>query len=416
MKESNKIILVYADWKELRNAVLMGTLNVVNSKSKEIISFEYNREWLKTGKQFLLDPDLQFYEGAQYLKEKKDNFGIFMDSSPDRWGRRLMMRREAALSKSEKRQQKTLMESDFLMGVYDGYRMGALRFKENKDGAFLNDNKEMVAPFFSSLRELEFASLQLEKENIIDNPNYLKWLNMLIAPGSSLGGARPKANILDEKGHLWIAKLPSAKDDIDKGLWEFITNKLAIKSGINAATGIVNKFYGNRNTYLTKRFDRDNSGKRIHFASAMTMLGHSDNDEDVSYLEIAEFLEKNGGNTNADLEEMWKRIVFNICVKNTDDHLRNHGFLLTPSGWILSSAFDVNPNPFGTGLKLNISEKDNSLDLDLALNSAHYFRIDITNAKKIISSIRKEVNNWNILAKKYKATKSDRDYMSGAFE
>ncbi|MFA5010523.1 MAG: HipA domain-containing protein [Ignavibacteria bacterium] len=413
-KESRKQIFVYADWKELDKPKLMGILNVVIS-GKEIFSFEYDKEWLKSGSSQTLDPDLQFFSGPQYLRDEKDNFGVFLDSSPDRWGRVLMIRREAALAKLEKRVQKTLLESDFLLGVYDSHRMGALRFKDNNDGPFLNDNKEMAAPPWADIRDLEYASLQLEKENISEDPMYMKWLNLLIAPGSSLGGARPKASVLDEKKHLWIAKFPSTKDEIDKGLWEMITNVIASKSGINVATGMVKKFTGNGHTYFTKRFDRDEDGKRIHFASAMTMLGYTDHEEGVSYLEIVEFLIRNGSNTTADLEEIWKRIVFNICVKNTDDHLRNHGFLLTPAGWTLSPAYDVNPNPEGTGLKLNISETDNSLDIDLALSVANNFRIKSARAKEIIFSIKKEIKNWNSLAKKYKVAKDEQEYMSKSF-
>ncbi|MCE1164837.1 MAG: type II toxin-antitoxin system HipA family toxin [Bacteroidetes bacterium] len=414
-KESKKQIYVFADWKEFDKPELLGTLNVILSKGKEIFSFEYDKEWLKSGRSQTLDPDLQLFSGPQYLRDEKDNFGVFLDSSPDRWGRVLMIRCEAALAKLEKREQKTLLESDFLLGVYDGHRMGALRFKENNEGPFLNDNKEMSAPPWADIRYLEYASLQLEKDNISKDPRYMKWLNLLIAPGSSLGGARPKASVLDEKKHLWIAKFPSTKDEVDKGLWEMITNDLASKSGINTASGIVKKFSVNGHTYLTKRFDRDENGKRIHFASAMTMLGYTDHVDGVSYLELADFLIRNGSNTTADLEEIWKRIVFNICVKNTDDHLRNHGFLLTPTGWTLSPAYDVNPNPKGTGLKLNISETDNSLDLDLSLSVANYFRIKSGRAKEIIFSIKKEIKNWNSFAKKYKAAKKEQEYMSQSF-
>ena len=414
-KESKKQIYVYADWKEFDKPELFGILNVLLSKGKEIFSFEYDKEWLKSGRSQTLDPDLQLFSGPQYLRDEKDNFGVFLDSSPDRWGRVLMIRREAALAKLEKRDQKTLLESDFLLGVYDGHRMGALRFKENNEGPFLNDNKEMAAPPWANIRDLEYASLQLEKENISEDPMYMKWLNLLIAPGSSLGGARPKASVLDEKKHLWIAKFPSTKDEIDKGLWEKITNDLASKSGINVATGIVKKFSSIGHTYLTKRFDRDENGKRIHFASAMTMLGYTDQVDGVSYLELAEFLIRNGSNTTADLEEIWRRIVFNICVKNTDDHLRNHGFLLTPAGWTLSPAYDVNPNPRGSGLKLNISETDNSLDIDLALSVANNFRLKSERAKEIIFSIKKEIKSWNSLAKKYKVTKEEQEYMSKSF-
>jgi serine/threonine-protein kinase HipA len=414
-KESKKQLYVYADWREFERPELMGILNVVLSRGKEIFSFEYDEKWLKSGIAQTLDPDLQLYRGSQYLRDEKENFGVFLDSSPDRWGRVLMKRREAALAKREKRSEKTLLETDYLLGVFDGHRMGALRFKENKEGPFLNDNKKMATPPWAEIRDLEFASLQLEKENIIEDPDYMKWLNLLIAPGSSLGGARPKASVIDEKKHLWIAKFPSTKDDIDKGLWEMITNELAVKSGINVAKGMVKKFTVNHHTYLTKRFDREENGKRIHFASAMTMLGYTDHADGVSYLELAEFLIRNGSNTNTDLEEIWRRIVFNICVKNTDDHLRNHGFFLTQAGWTLSPAYDVNPNPMGTGLNLNISDSDNSLDLQLALEVAEFFRVNSKNAKEIINIIKKVVSNWNTCAKKHNISKEEQELMSNAF-
>ena len=414
-KESKKQIFVYADWKEIDKPELMGILNVIISKGKEIFSFEYDKEWLKSGYSQTLDPDLQLYSGPQYLRDEKENYGVFLDSSPDRWGRALMTRRESAIAKLEKRASKTLLESDFLLGVFDGHRMGALRFKEKTEGPFLNDNKEMATPPWAEIRDLEYASLQLEKENISEDPTYMKWLNLLIAPGSSLGGARPKASVLDEERHLWIAKFPSTKDEVDKGVWEFITNQLAVKSGINVATGMIKKYSNIGHTYLTKRFDRDEKGKRIHFASAMTMLGYTDHVDGVSYLELADFVTRNGSNTNSDLEEIWKRIVFNICVKNTDDHLRNHGFLLTPAGWTLSPAYDVNPNPRGTGLNLNISETDNSLDLDLALSVANRFRLKSRRANEIIFSIKKEIKKWNSLAKRYKIKKEEQEYMSKSF-
>ena len=415
-KDSQKDIYVYANWQEFTDPKLMGTLHVINSRGKEIFSFEYNKKWLESGFAQNLDPDLQLYGGPQYLNEGKSNFGIFLDSSPDRWGRMLMKRREAALAKTEKRAEKQLSEVDYLMGVFDGNRMGALRFKESADGPFLNDNKEMATPPWTSIRDLEYASLQLEKENIIEDANYLKLLYMLVAPGSSLGGARPKASVIDKTEQLWIAKFPSTNDDFDKGAWEMITNEIAHKSGINTAEGMVKKFTGKHHTYLTKRFDRTENGKRKHFASAMTLLGHTDHSEGVSYLEFVDFLTKNGSKTNADLEEIWRRIVFNICVKNTDDHLRNHGFLLNKTGWSLSPAYDVNPNPTGRGLNLNISETNNELDINLALEVAGIFRVNTTTANEIIRTIKKEIKNWDSLAKKYGITKEERENMSNAFE
>jgi serine/threonine-protein kinase HipA len=415
---TQKEIQVYAHWQGFDNPVMMGVLHTTPTRGKEIFSFEYAREWLNSGKAQRIDPDLQLFSGPQYLGEEKSNFGIFLDSSPDRWGRILMLRREAAIARVEGRKERTLLESDYLLGVFDQYRIGALRFKEKEDGPFLNDNKEMASPPWTSLRELEYASLQLEKDNIIDDPEYLKWLNMLIAPGSSLGGARPKASVVDQKNNLWIAKFPSGNDIKDIGAWEMIVNELAGKAGLNIAEGKAQKFSGHHHTYLSKRFDRTKSGERIHFASAMTLLGYmdgTDNQDGASYLELAEFLMQNGAEVEKDLEEIWRRIVFSICVKNTDDHLRNHGFLLTERGWILSPAYDINPVETGTGLKLNISENDNALDLGLAMQVAGYFRIVDQKASKIMDHVKKSVEGWRQLAEKYKISKTEQAIMAKAF-
>ncbi len=417
---TQKKILVYAHWLGLKDPALMGMLNVTRSKGKEIFYFEYTDTWLKSGFSQSLDPDLQLFSGPQYVKEEKNNFGIFLDSCPDRWGKILMERREAVIARKEKRKSKTLLESDFLLGVYDEHRMGALRFKEDEAGPFLNNNRDIATPPWTSLRELEQASLKFEEDNM-DDAEYLKWVNMLIAPGSSLGGGRPKASVLYPKNDLWIAKFPSRNDEKDMGAWEMVVNKLAKQSGIDVAEGAVVKFSSKYHTYLTKRFDRTAKRERIHFASAMTLLGYTDgtnHESGASYLEIVEFIIKHGAQSTIarDLEELWRRIVFSICVKNTDDHLRNHGFLLTPNGWKLSPAYDINPNEYGTGLSLNISEKDNSLNLDLALDVAGYFRVDKERAEKIVKEIGESVSGWREVARILKIAKPEQDRMAKAFE
>jgi len=413
-----KEVFVYAHWLGLDTPVLMGTLNINKNRGKEIFSFEYNDEWLQSGIAQDLDPDLGLYSGPQYIRDEKANFGLFLDSSPDRWGRLLMRRGEAAQARKEGREIKPLYESDYLLGVFDGHRMGALRFKTDPNSEFLNDNRRFATPTWTSIRTLEFASLQLEREDISEDPEYYKWLNMLIAPGSSLGGARPKASVLDTNNELWIAKFPSLNDHKNVGAWEIIVNRLAINAGLNVAYAKAQKFYGNHHTLLTKRFDRNTKGQRIHFTSALTMLGYKDGadyTDGVSYLELAEFLIQKGARVNEDLEELWKRIVFYICVSNTDDHLRNHGFILADDGWILSPAFDINPNETGAGLSLNISMDDNSLELDLALKIAEYFRLSNERAKAIIHQIKHSVQNWRTLSKGYSISKEEQDLMSRAF-
>jgi serine/threonine-protein kinase HipA len=312
-----------------------------------------------------------------------------------------------------------LTETDYLMGIYDGNRMGALRFKYSPDGAFMDDNKALATPPWASIRDLEYASLQLEKEDQPNTPEHIQWLNMLIAPGSSLGGARPKANILDEARHLWIAKFPSGHDSKDMGAWEMVAAELARGCGIAMSECRAQKFSGRHHTFLTKRFDRSNVGSRIHFASAMTLLGYTDgasHTEGVSYLEMAEWIMRNCDDTDRNLEQLWRRIVFNIAVSNCDDHLRNHGFLLGARGWQLSPAYDINPDENGTGLKLNISENDNSLDFDLALSVAKYFGLSDARASAILGDVQTVVADWSQIATRLGIPRSEQEIVARAFK
>lgn len=418
--DKKREVHVYANWQGLHDPVYMGLLHAERLRGKEVFSFEYDPDWLQSGQAQLLDPDLQLYAGMQYLNDQdKRNFGMFLDSSPDRWGRILMRRREAALARQGKRPEQNLFETDYLLGVYDAHRMGALRFKLDKDGSFLNDNIEMASPPWTSIRELEQISLRLEDNDVVNDPEYMKWLNMLVAPGSSLGGARPKASVLDRDNHLWIAKFPSKNDQSDVGGWEIVTYELAIAAGVNMAEAQAKKFTSTNHTFLTKRFDRTKDGERIHFASAMTLLGYMDGedyDEGVSYLELVDFIATKGAHVNEDLEQLWRRIVFSICVSNTDDHLRNHGFILTPGGWVLSPAYDINPVEAGTGLKLNISENDNTLDLDLAIEVCSYFRLKEDRANEIIEEVKAAVRNWREVATKYGISDAEQELKSGAFQ
>ena len=417
---SKRTIHVYADWHSPDSPVLMGFLYAELLRGKEIFSFEYSKDWLKGNLKYRLDPDLEYYSGIEYLNDvEKSNFGLFLDSSPDRWGRLLMKRRESAIARFEQRKENKLFESDFLLGVYDANRMGALRFKTVDGEDFLDNNKERASPPWTSIRELEQISLKLEHDAVSDDPDYLKWLNMLVAPGSSLGGARPKASIIDADGQLWIAKFPSNNDFTDQGAWEMLVQELAIHCGINMSKSVAKRFSSRHHTYLTKRFDRKVDGTRIHFASAMTLLGRIDGDdaaEGLSYVDIVDFITTQGANANADLEQLWLRIVFNICVSNTDDHLRNHGFLLVENGWQLSPAYDINPIEDGQGLKLNINENDNALDLNLAFEMYPYFRLKEKRALELIKKVKSVVANWRLLTKKFEITKADQEIKAKAFE
>jgi len=417
-RNNHRSIFVYAHWIGMKDPIYMGDLQAAYTRGKEIFSFNYADTWLKSRYSQILDPDLQLYSGSQYAKEEKSNFGLFLDSSPDRWGRLLMNRREAAFARSEERNPGTLRESDYLLGVFDGHRMGALRFKADPEGPFLNDNIKLASPPWTSIGELEQISFKLEGDEAMDNPDYMKWLMMLVNPGSSLGGARPKAGMLDNEKRLWIAKFPSRSDNKDVGGWEMVVHDLAKSAGINVAESKIQKFSSKYHTYLTKRFDRTSGGERIHYASAMTMLGYNDGDnfqEGASYLEIADFLTNNGANIDNDLEELWRRIVFNVFVSNTDDHLRNHGFILTEKGWILSPAFDINPNEHGTGLSLNISLDDNSLSLDVPLDVVEFFRLNKERGLKIIDQVRRSVSTWRNVANIYQLPRAEQELMANVF-
>ncbi len=412
-----KEIVVYADWMGLPQIMKMGLLKSEQIKGHEVFSFEYDKLWLQSGFAQEIDPDLRLFTGPQYLTDNKPNFGLFLDSSPDRWGRMLMERREALLSRKALQPKKRLMESDFLLGVNDETRMGALRFKLAEEGDFLSGQKETKIPPLTSIRELEQASLKLENDDFLQDKEAQKWLTMLMAPGSSLGGARPKASVMDTEGQLWIAKFPSKNDSIDSGAWELLVNQMANDLGLTVAVGMAKKYAQKQHTYLTKRFDRI-AQHRIHFASAMSLLGYKDghNHKDGgSYLELIELLERYGSNPTADIRELWKRIVFSVATSNTDDHLRNHGFLLNKTGWKLSPAFDINPNEKGNGLSLNISEDDNSLDFDLCMSVTDYFRCEKQEAANFIKQTKSTVSHWKKRASNLKIPLSEQSLMESAF-
>lgn len=420
----NKNIAVYADWEGLPEPTQLGWLHARPSGNGEVFDFHYLPTTLQNPifTNLQLDPRLQFLEGPQYPTNNQQIFGVFSDASPDRWGRMLMRRRlEREQRNGTINNSIRLNESDFLLGVHDEFRVGALRFKLNNEGSFLDDHNEMAAPPFVRLRELQQASLALEKDENNSAEGANEWLRMLIAPGGSLGGARPKASVEDPNGHLWIAKFPSTKDKRDMGAWELLVQTLAGVAGLRVPETLVKRFgKSNHHTFLVRRFDRTPAGKRLHFASAMTLTGHKDGDDastGASYLEIAQVLINSGANTDADLKELWSRIVFNILVSNTDDHLRNHGFIYIPGkGWKLSEAYDMNAEPQSNGLKLNISEYDNAMDLDLALSVAQYFRLQKKDADNIIDNMRSIVKQWPKVATKLGLSSREQERMSPAFE
>ncbi len=408
-------IYVFADWASLEKPTLVGVLSAHFAKGKKAFSFEYDKVWLKTDAQRLLDPDIEFYSGPQY-PTNKGNFGIFLDSMPDTWGKTLMQRRAAQDARTKEEKAPKLYEIDYLLGVFDESRMGALRFKTELEGPFLDNDAKSPTPPWSSLGELQEAVNHLEKDEQSDAIR--KWVAVLIAPGSSLGGARPKANILDAHKNLWIAKFPSKTDVVDKAAWEYLAYKLAIASGIEMAESKIEKINGQYHTFLTKRFDRDNSN-RIHFASAMTMTGNTEDiirDTTPSYLEIVEFIENYGADVEANLHQLWRRIVFNIAISNTDDHLRNHGFILTEKGWILSPAYDLNPSIEKDGLSLNIDMDDNALDFDLAKSVGIYFRLSEKEMQTTLKEVLTVVKDWKSMAQQLGIRNQEIELMEAAFK
>jgi serine/threonine-protein kinase HipA len=416
-------IAVYADWEGLHAPLRLGLLHAHRGAGREVFEFAFDRAALKHPSlaNLQLDARLGFFEGRQHPPQGIETFGVFTDASPDRWGRMLMQRRlerekRAGLMDPAAR----LTESDYLLGVHDAYRVGALRFRSDDAGHFLDDRHDVAAPPFVQLRELEAASLALERDEDNTAEQGGDWLRMLIAPGGSLGGARPKASVVDPDERLWIAKFPSVRDEHDVGAWELVVHTLAGSCGIQVPQSLARRFASPHHTFLVQRFDRTAAGRRLHFASAMTLTGRMDGDDastGASYLELARVLIDHGAQTGMDLRELWSRIVFNLLVSNSDDHLRNHGFILVPGrGWRLSGAYDMNPVPGSQGLKLNISEADNAMDLELARSVAPYFRVSKAAANEIIERSQAVVAQWPRIAARLHLSAREQERMAPAFQ
>ena len=408
-------IWVYAHWKGMIMPKCIGILSAQQAKGRKAFSFSYNSDWINSEQQLLIDPDIAWYTGPQF-PNVKENFGVFLDSMPDNWGRTLMKRRAALSANEQGLPAPKLYDIDFLLGVHDFSRMGALRFKKDPGGDFLDNDPVSPVPPWASIRELQYGAQLIESN--VDTAEVRKWLAMLMAPGSSLGGARPKANILDEDGQPWIAKFPSKHDTVNKGAWEYLAYRLAVDAGIDMAESRLEHITGSYHTFFTKRFDRQKQ-ERIHFASAMTMTGKNEElirDETPSYLDIVEFIQFSGAHVTEDLHQLWKRLIFNILISNTDDHLRNHGFILTPEGWRLSPAFDLNPSIDKEGLALNIDMDKNSLDIDLAKSVGAYFRMEKIEMDSVIDQVRSVVSGWQKLAAEIGIPRGEQMVMTAAFK
>ena len=410
-------VAVFADLDRFPEPRRMGSLRRQVGRGHQVFSFEYDRDWLKTSDAFSFDPDLAMVQGPQYPAASRANFGIFLDSAPDRWGRVLMQRRENLRARRDGRAARSLSDWDFLLGVHDETRLGALRFQDVATGRWLETGNALAAPPITSLRELQAASLHFEQSDESgDGGQEEKWLTQLFAPGSSLGGARPKASVRDEQGELCIAKFPSKQDRRDIGAWELVAHRLAAKAGIN-----VPPVRGIRvpdsacTTFVAKRFDRAANGRRLAFVSAMTLTQRTDGEPGASYLELVDLLQSQGAHAHADCRELFRRVVFSILIHNTDDHLRNHGFILNPKGISLSPAFDINPAIERNELALAINEVESTCDVAIALEAHPAYGLTAAEAKSIIAKTREAVASWRSEAALLRIPKAEQEMMAKAF-
>ena len=395
-------IQVYLDGKTLQS---VGTLWIHRVRGGESASFEYAREWLEQG--FALEPALPLLSGVFHTEPSQAMFRSFSDSAPDRWGRVLLQRQENRLAREERRTPRALMESDFLLDINDATRQGALCFKSDA-GEILTVGS--AVPPYVQLRALMQAAT-----SIANRTESMADIKLLLSPGSSLGGARPKASVLDEVGNLMIAKFPHPHDEWDVPLWEYIAYRLAAEVGLKVPEVRLETVNG-RHVLLVQRFDRKN-GARVPFASAMTLLGASDG-ESRSYLDIAEIIIDSGEDTKNDLKELWRRMLFNMLISNVDDHLRNHGFLRGTKGWMLSPVYDLESTPVtykAHVLRTAVIDDDGTADPELAIQTAGYYGIKQSEAEHQFIQMKAIVSRWEVLARQLGAARHDIDLMEMAF-
>jgi serine/threonine-protein kinase HipA len=406
-------VLVHLDAAELWPDRCVGVLNRERGSGQSVTSFSYEPAWLAAAEAFPLDPQLLLYEGEQYPPGLP---GIFADASPDRWGRTLLERREVLKARREERAPRQLDEWDFLIGVGDETRMGALRIARPSDGAFLDDQPLAVPPV-ARLRELEHWASEAERGLPVAAGEEEQWIAMLVAPGSSLGGARPKANYREEDDSLWIAKFPSREDRHDLGAWEHVAARLAARAGIDVPESTLRRLGSPYRTYCARRFDR-RAGDRRLYASAMTLSGRRDDEEGASYLDVAQAIESFGDPAaiEEDLHQLFRRVVFNVLISNHDDHLRNHGFLRTASGWRLAPAFDVNPSPYTHEHSLAIDGTLRVGDLDLVRETADFYRLRAGEARAIVEEVQTATGGWRTEAAAADLPREEVERMVVAFE
>ena len=391
---------------------LVGQLWSRSSKNRESATFEYDATWLENPARFSLEPALKLGPGPFHTAADVPMFGAIGDSAPDRWGRTLMRRMERRRAERESSTPRTLSEMDYLLLVDDEVRQGALRFAEHEGGPFLREDADKRVPPLIELPKLLSAT-----ERVLENKDTDEDLRLLLAPGSSLGGARPKASVRDKNGRLAIAKFPRKDDEYNTVAWEAVAFSLAAKAGI-AVPAVELLKVARKPVLLVRRFDREGT-TRIPFLSAMSMLGAKDN-ETRSYLEIVDALRQHSAAPKADMEALWRRVVFYILISNTDDHLRNHGFLYQgQEGWRLSPAYDLNPVPIDIKprvLATAINEDDATASLPLAMDVAEYFELDGRKAKQIATEVGKAVSQWRSEAANRGLSKSEIERMASAFD
>ena len=389
-------IEVHLDAPELGERIQVGRLFPADVRIDLAPSFEYTPEWLASAQPFLLDPRLDLYRGEQHAAHER-GFGIFLDSAPDRWGRMLMERREASRARTSGESMRRLTEIDFLLGVHDFTRTGALRFRHGPDQPFV-DNHALPAPPITDLRELAAIAQKLDEPGVERLPEYEKWLAMLIAPGTSLGGARPKATFTQTDGTLWLAKFPAHGDRYDWGSWEYLTHLLADAAGIAVPRSDRLALGGRYHTFCVQRFDRNVNKApqaRRMYSSAMTLLERADGEAGASYLDLVDILETQGGSgLTEDLAQLFRRAVFNLLVGNRDDHLRNHGFIRLSSGWRLSHAFDMNPNRDKHQHALSWDGVCGEPDLKVLKSTSPFYRLTADAGQAIIDEVTAVVVTW----------------------
>lgn len=384
------------------------------SRERGTMRFEYEQSWLDSTDSLVLDPMIGTYPGPQFPAPDRDNFGLFEDVSPDRWGCVLMQRREDLSAYELGRKPRSLTAWDYLLGVQDETRMGALRHRAPRTKVYLDSNPKPVPPV-TELRSLEAASRELETALERGDLDALdRWIRVLIEPGSSLGGARPKCSFRMVDGSLWIAKFPAKDDQRNVGLWEQVLARLAGNAGISTAQSRLYEFGQRFHTFITRRFDRHGS-TRIPFASAMNFTEKTDGTE-ASYLDIVQALDDHGTyEVKQDLEQLFRRVVFNILVSNRDDHLRNHGFFVTRDGIRLAPAYDLNPMPEKATHALSIDDTSTAPDLSLALATAELYGLDKSTANRLVARVRDAIAPWRDIARDLGANRAELLFMEAAF-